>query len=291
MTPDVPTEGTALVAGALAASEIRQRIREALEDKDAEYPVPGHPPMRPDAGFVDLIRDWSADLLSSHLVIVILTRGHFAFAGHADPGRGLAPAGGGDVRPDLGSARPWGCAPGVGLERPPGVDAGRPPGVGVRRLPGAGTGRIPGAGAERPPGVFGAHPRRCPGAGVGRSPGVRAGRSPEVRGARLRRRARDWSAAKRRQAAAAGCPKERGGDDGDRRRDGCPCSHGRVGGGGDRGGSVCLRGRGGGGSGDGDGDLRPGGLSGGGTGGGGGRARSRDSGRNGGATLGGCGGG
>nr|TKV99716.1 hypothetical protein SEVIR_8G061700v2 [Setaria viridis] len=47
-------EGTAFAAGALATSEIRQRIREALEDKDAEYPIPGHPPMRPDAGFIDL---------------------------------------------------------------------------------------------------------------------------------------------------------------------------------------------------------------------------------------------
>nr|TKW07288.1 hypothetical protein SEVIR_7G301209v2 [Setaria viridis] len=54
MTSDAPTEGTVLAAGALAASEIRQRIREALEDKDAEYPIPGHPPMRPDAGFIDL---------------------------------------------------------------------------------------------------------------------------------------------------------------------------------------------------------------------------------------------
>nr|XP_034569894.1 tropomyosin-1, isoforms 33/34-like [Setaria viridis] len=54
MTPNAPTEGTALVAGTLAAFEIRQRIWEALEDKDADYPVPGHPPMRPNEGFVDL---------------------------------------------------------------------------------------------------------------------------------------------------------------------------------------------------------------------------------------------
>nr|TKW14623.1 hypothetical protein SEVIR_5G178600v2 [Setaria viridis] len=54
MTPDAPTEGTTLATGALAASEIRQRLREALEDRDVKYPVPGHPPMCPEAGFVDL---------------------------------------------------------------------------------------------------------------------------------------------------------------------------------------------------------------------------------------------
>ncbi|XP_072151344.1 uncharacterized protein [Setaria viridis] len=54
MTPGAPTEGTVLATGALAASEIRRRVREALEDKDADYPVPGHPPMRPDENFVDL---------------------------------------------------------------------------------------------------------------------------------------------------------------------------------------------------------------------------------------------
>ncbi|XP_072151143.1 uncharacterized protein [Setaria viridis] len=58
MTPDTPTEGTALATGTLAASEIRQWLREALEDKDVKYPIPGHPPMRPEAGFIDLVRSW-----------------------------------------------------------------------------------------------------------------------------------------------------------------------------------------------------------------------------------------
>ncbi|XP_004987368.1 uncharacterized protein LOC101781231, partial [Setaria italica] len=52
--PDTPPDGTFLVIGALADSEIQQRLREALEDKDVGYPVPGHPPMRPEPGFVDL---------------------------------------------------------------------------------------------------------------------------------------------------------------------------------------------------------------------------------------------
>ncbi|XP_004977772.1 loricrin-like [Setaria italica] len=54
MIPGALTEGTILATGALAAFEIRQRVREALEDKDADYPVPDHPSMRPDENFVDL---------------------------------------------------------------------------------------------------------------------------------------------------------------------------------------------------------------------------------------------
>nr|TKW20370.1 hypothetical protein SEVIR_4G083400v2 [Setaria viridis] len=55
MTPGAPTEGTVLATGALTASEIRQRVREALDDKDADYPVPGHPSMRLDENFVKLV--------------------------------------------------------------------------------------------------------------------------------------------------------------------------------------------------------------------------------------------
>ncbi|XP_022685449.1 nucleophosmin-like [Setaria italica] len=68
MTPSTPTEGIILATGALAAFEIRQRIREALEDKDADYPVPGHPPMRPDEKFIDLgSMTWVMDLRPSVL--------------------------------------------------------------------------------------------------------------------------------------------------------------------------------------------------------------------------------
>nr|XP_034594543.1 nascent polypeptide-associated complex subunit alpha, muscle-specific form-like [Setaria viridis] len=54
MVPSAPTQGTILATGALADTEIRQRVREALDDKDANYPMPGHPPMRPDENFVKL---------------------------------------------------------------------------------------------------------------------------------------------------------------------------------------------------------------------------------------------
>nr|XP_034594545.1 treacle protein-like [Setaria viridis] len=54
MTPSMLTQGTVLATGALAASEIRQQVREVLEDKDVDYPVPGHPPMRPGENFVQL---------------------------------------------------------------------------------------------------------------------------------------------------------------------------------------------------------------------------------------------
>nr|XP_034586590.1 uncharacterized protein D806_0078-like [Setaria viridis] len=54
MTPDMPPEGTVMATGALVASEIQQRLREVPEDKDVDYPIPGHPPMRPEQGFVDL---------------------------------------------------------------------------------------------------------------------------------------------------------------------------------------------------------------------------------------------
>ena len=40
-------------------SEVAQRMREALEAPDAEFPVEGHPMMRPFEGFVDLVRNYS----------------------------------------------------------------------------------------------------------------------------------------------------------------------------------------------------------------------------------------
>ncbi|XP_004986430.1 skin secretory protein xP2-like [Setaria italica] len=56
MVPGAPTKGTILATGALADSEIWQQVREVLDDKDADYPVPGHPPMHPDENFIELCR-------------------------------------------------------------------------------------------------------------------------------------------------------------------------------------------------------------------------------------------
>ena len=56
MVPSMPTEGTILATGVLADAEIEQCVREALDDRDVIYPVPGHPPMHPDEDFVPLVR-------------------------------------------------------------------------------------------------------------------------------------------------------------------------------------------------------------------------------------------
>ena len=62
MVPGESFEGTVLVDEALAPSEVAQRIKEAMElPKDTTgstlehvYPVPGHPPMRPEPRFWNL---------------------------------------------------------------------------------------------------------------------------------------------------------------------------------------------------------------------------------------------
>ena len=63
MVPEASFEGTMLVDEALPFSEVAQRIKEAMEPMkdsagailDFVYPVPGHPPMRPEPGFVDFV--------------------------------------------------------------------------------------------------------------------------------------------------------------------------------------------------------------------------------------------
>ena len=63
MVPEVSFEGTVLVDEALPYSEVAQRVKEAMEPtKDSRgavldfvYPVPGHPPMRLQLGFVDFV--------------------------------------------------------------------------------------------------------------------------------------------------------------------------------------------------------------------------------------------
>ena len=56
-------EGTVLVDEALPYSEVAQRIKEAMEPTkdsagdvlDIVYPVPGHPPMRLEPGFLEFV--------------------------------------------------------------------------------------------------------------------------------------------------------------------------------------------------------------------------------------------
>ena len=63
MVPEASFEGTALANEALPPFEVAQRIKEAMEPTkdsvgailDFVYPVPGHPPMRPEPGFVDFV--------------------------------------------------------------------------------------------------------------------------------------------------------------------------------------------------------------------------------------------
>jgi len=63
MTPGMSFEGTVLVDEALPYSEVAQRVKEATEPTkdsagrvlDIVYPVPGHPPMRPEPGFFEFV--------------------------------------------------------------------------------------------------------------------------------------------------------------------------------------------------------------------------------------------
>ena len=63
MAPGASFEGTVLVDEAFPPSEVAQRIKEVMEPLkdtavvvlDFVFPVPGHPPMRPEPGFVDFI--------------------------------------------------------------------------------------------------------------------------------------------------------------------------------------------------------------------------------------------
>ena len=63
MAPGAPLEGTTLADGALPPTEVAQWIKEAMEpSKDTDdvvldfvYPVPGHPPMRSEPGFIDFV--------------------------------------------------------------------------------------------------------------------------------------------------------------------------------------------------------------------------------------------
>ena len=63
MVPEASFEGTVLVDEALPYSDVAQLIKEAMEPTkdsagailDFVYPVLGHPPMRPEPGFVEFV--------------------------------------------------------------------------------------------------------------------------------------------------------------------------------------------------------------------------------------------
>jgi hypothetical protein len=71
MVPGASLDGTLLTNEALSPSEVAQRIKEAMEPSkdnagialDFVYPVPGHPPMRPEPGYIDSISSLSLCLL------------------------------------------------------------------------------------------------------------------------------------------------------------------------------------------------------------------------------------
>ena len=71
MAPEASFDGTTLAEGVLSHSEVAQRIKEAMEPSrddvgaplDFVYPVPGHPPMRPELGHVVFVSFPSSYLL------------------------------------------------------------------------------------------------------------------------------------------------------------------------------------------------------------------------------------
>ena len=71
MVPGAPLEGTVLVDEVLPPSEVAQHIKEAMEPwkdnagvvLDFVYPVPRHPPMRPEPGYIAFVCFLSSRLL------------------------------------------------------------------------------------------------------------------------------------------------------------------------------------------------------------------------------------
>ena len=71
MVPEASLNGMTLADGALTPSKMVQRITEAMEPLrddvgaalDFVYPVQGHPPMRPELGYIDFVSSLSSCLL------------------------------------------------------------------------------------------------------------------------------------------------------------------------------------------------------------------------------------
>jgi hypothetical protein len=63
MTPDSGLEGTMIVSGeAITPDEVEDHLKDMLDRSMGQttnlvivYPVPGHPPMPPDAGFIEQV--------------------------------------------------------------------------------------------------------------------------------------------------------------------------------------------------------------------------------------------
>ena len=71
MALEASLDGMVLTEGALSSSKVAQRIKEAMEPSwddtgavlDFVYPVPGHPPMRPELGYIVFVSFLSLCLL------------------------------------------------------------------------------------------------------------------------------------------------------------------------------------------------------------------------------------
>jgi hypothetical protein len=57
MTPSVPFNKTVVTHEALRDTEVAQRINDATMEADLDFVflIPGHPMMRPDAGFIEFV--------------------------------------------------------------------------------------------------------------------------------------------------------------------------------------------------------------------------------------------
>jgi hypothetical protein len=81
MAPGVWLEGMVLAQGSLHNSKIKQRIREALDEPDAVFPVEGHPAMQPNTGFINLV---STSQPPFH--VSLLSRSYFRLRGSVSIG-------------------------------------------------------------------------------------------------------------------------------------------------------------------------------------------------------------
>jgi hypothetical protein len=72
MMPSTPLDGMVLAQEALRDSEVAQHIKEAttMEEPDSMFSIPGHPAMRPDTGFIDLVSSFQLSHLGDPLSLL-----------------------------------------------------------------------------------------------------------------------------------------------------------------------------------------------------------------------------